>query len=512
MKATVVCALSLVLFSCGEGGGSAPDVDVADIAGVDAPAEADTVADAGGACEPIPRVAVASARLTVDEACGGLRDAMGRDVVMRGLNCGGRAKWAPFMPFLIEGGDDLETVRAKATTFFARMVGWGLDTVRLTFSWEALEPEEGVIDEVYLDRYEAMVDAAWALRLRVIVDFHQDIFASPLCGDGFPAWTLPDAVAQRPPRHDCPAWGFAYALDADVRTAFDRFWANEDGIQDAFEAMWDLMATRFRDHPGVVGFEIINEPGWGTASSIDDWKDEVLTGFHTKMVKRLQAIAPTALVFYDNTGADAITGMDATYPRPEGDGLVFGPHYYDQGIFTGAGWSGDPPEPVIQRMADFMATRQAHVLLGEFGIHGETDEGAEEWLSRVMDAVDQHRISATLWEYSINDEPWNGEDLSVFGPDGQERPNLDVYVRPWLEAVAGTGSSFSWDVAAGKAEASWIAAEGVSEIAVPPRLFPDGPVDLTVQGDGACASWDPDRGEIRVRAPAGTTVAVTFGR
>lgn len=500
MRTNLLIGLSLVLLSCGS--------DSNNVQG-DA---GDTGTDGGGVCETIPPVTLDNARLTVDKATGGLRDGLGRDVLMRGINCGGRAKWAPFMPFLIESGDDLAAIRSKADAFFAPLVSWGLDTVRLTFSWEALEPEKGVIDDVYLDRYETMVDSAWALGLKVIVDFHQDIYASPLCGDGFPAWTLPEPQSLQPPHHDCPDWGFYYITDPDVQMAFDRFWANEDGIQDAFKAMWDLMATRFRDHPAVVGFEIVNEPGWGSAKSIDTWKDEVLTPFHTEMIQRIQAVAPEALVFYDNTGADAVTGMDATYPRPEGDGLVFGPHYYDYGIFTGAGWSGNLPEPVIERMAEFMATEEAHILLGEFGIHGEADPGTEEWLARVMAALDQHRISATLWEYSINDEQWNGEDLSVVGPDGQERSNLDIYVRPWLKALAGTDPVFSWDVESGKGEAQWTAAEGVTEIAIPPRLFPEGPVDLTSEGEGVCHTWDGERNEIRVTAPPGTSVTVTFVR
>jgi len=499
MKRILTVALLFTFSGCG---GDAVDQD----------ALTDTKADIGGTCEPIPPVVLEDARLTVDKATGGLRDGLGRDVIMRGINSGGRAKWAPFLPFIIEPKDDLETIRSRADIFFKRMVGWGLDTVRLTFSWEALEPEKGVIDDVYLDRYETMVDSAWDLGIRVIIDFHQDIFASPLCGDGFPAWTLPEPLSQQPPHHDCPDWGFYYVIDKDVQDAFDRFWADTDGIRTAFEAMWDLMATRFADHPGIVGFEIINEPGWGSAKSIPDWKEQVLNPFHAEMAKRIQAIAPQALVFYDNTGADAVTGEDATYPRPEGDGLVFGPHYYDYGIFTGAGWSGNPPEPVIQRMADFMATEQAHVLLGEFGIHGEADKGTKEWLVRVMNAIDEHRISATLWEYSINDEPWNGEDLSVVGPDGKERTNLDAYVRPLVRALDGTGLSFTWDMESGAAEASWTASEGVTEIVVPARLFPDGPRDLAVHGQGACYTWDEKRGEIRVTAPAGTGITVKFSR
>jgi len=192
MTAHIAATLAALaaLASC-SGGGPAPAADpgaVADAAEVEAPWE----------CSALP-AALASARLAADPATGLLRDALARDVVMRGVNAGGRSKFSPFMPFHVDPEADLATVRTAADAHFARMRPWGLDAVRLTFSWEALEPSKGQIDERYLDRYEAVVDAAWAAGVRVIVDMHQDIYASPLCGDGFPPWTLTDPG---PPRHD----------------------------------------------------------------------------------------------------------------------------------------------------------------------------------------------------------------------------------------------------------------------------------------------------------------------
>lgn len=216
------------------------------------------------------------------------------------------------------------------------------------------------------------------------------------------------------------------------------------------------------------------------------------------------------LVVYDNPGIDAISPMVASYPRPEGEGLVFGPHYYDIGLFSGGDWSGLPPEDVIARMASFRDANGVPVLLGEFGYAGGAGKGAAEWLTRLMDAIDGLRLSATLWEYSVSEELWNGEDLSVVTAQGQERPVLEVYVRPWLRAVAGTDASFRWDAGTGLVEAAWTSSGGVTEIVAPVRLFPDGPVNLSLEGDGACATWDPERGEVRVRAPAGVSVRVTF--
>ncbi len=51
------------------------------------------------------------------------------------------------------------------------------------------------------------------------------------------------------------------------------------------------MIARVGDHPGVVGLEILNEPGSGTAGDVAGWKHETLNPFHTEAVAQLRALA-----------------------------------------------------------------------------------------------------------------------------------------------------------------------------------------------------------------------------
>ncbi len=461
---------------------------------------------AEGACvEPLSAPALADARLTID-AQGQLRDELDRVVVMRGINTGGRSKWAPYLPFPIAAEASLDEVRAGAEEFFARLQPWGLDTVRLPFSWEGLEPEDGALDERYLDRYEVMVDVAWSLGLRVIVDFHQDVYASPYCGDGFPLWTLSDP-APGPPCRDCPDWFLNYAISPEVQAAFDQLWSDETGVQTRMRAMWAVMATRFADHPGVVGFEMINEPGWGSASNVQFFKRDVLTPFHASLAAELRALAPEVLVLYDNPGIDALGIGEVQHQRPGGDGLVYAPHLYDPGLINGDPWTGAEPGPALAEIASFAAAERVPVVLGEFGVV-DGAEGGATWLAQAMAALDEHGMSATLWEYSVSGERWNEEDLSVVTPEGDERGVLDTYVRPWPRAVAGEGARFSWDPEGGALEASWTAAEGVTEIVLPSRRFSYDSLAVELEGAGACYSLDVQRGLLLVSSPAG--VAVTL--
>jgi endoglycosylceramidase len=459
-----------------------------------------------GSCEqPIAAVPWADARLSVDTG-GVMRDALGRDVILRGINTGNRNKTPPFIPFPIADDIPLDQLRPLADEYFARMREWGLDTARLPFSWEALEPVRDVWDEQYLDRYEVLVDAAWAQGLRVILDFHQDVWSRNYCGDGFPTWAVADPNA---PWHECPdvQWGLKYVSNAEVRGSFDRFWINEDGLKDEFLIMWTKVGERFADHPGVLALEILNEPGWGSSNDVQQWKLDVLTPFHTTVAAYLHEVAPDLLIIYDNPGIDAV-GLypEMVHPRPVGDFLIYGPHMYGA-----ATYGPDKPHPQedLAEMAAFGHDTDVPVMLGEFGFQPHEVEGPA-WLNDVADGLDALRMSSTLWEYSINDPLWNYENFSVLDARANPQPMLDVWVRPWLRAVAGDEPTFSWNADAQQGAASWTAGEGVTEIVLPPRLFGSGPSDVTIMGEGACFTVDMDRGELRVVADPGASVSISF--
>jgi hypothetical protein len=182
---------------------------------------------------------------------------------------------------------------------------------------------------------------------------------------------------------------------------------------------------------------------------------------------------------------------------------------YDPGLIMGMPPIGMMPEPYLDDLVEFAAGEGVGVLVGEFGI-GDAAPGGLEWLDRVLDHMDARRVSGTLWECSQNEVAWNFEDLSVIDAEGGEREMLDVFVRPYLRAVAGSDSAFAWDGAT--ATASWTGDGGVSEIALPARRFGAAAlaVELTTLSgpEGACFTLDQAGGELRVRAPDGAQVEV----
>ncbi|MGH7268892.1 MAG: cellulase family glycosylhydrolase, partial [Polyangiaceae bacterium] len=114
------------------------------------------------------------------------RDASGRTVLLRGVDAGGRSKLPPYVPFDFAAGQ----YTAALGAYMDRAASWGIDVMRVPFTWAALEPVEGQDDATWLSLYDQLLDAAWAHGIYTILDFHQDVYSEVYCGDGFPAWTV----------------------------------------------------------------------------------------------------------------------------------------------------------------------------------------------------------------------------------------------------------------------------------------------------------------------------------
>ncbi len=463
--------------------------------------------EAHGGAEAVCAPGLDSLRLTVDGPR--LRDDLGREVILRGANTGGRSKFAPFFPFPfaesgLPGQADAPSFEDAAADYADMIAGWGFVVARVPFSWEALEPTRGTYDLEYLARYRSLAEILGARSIRVIVDFHQDVFARPYCGDGFPLWAVPDP-APTPPE-DCSQWFMGYFSDDDMKAAFDRFWAGEDGLVDAFEAMWRLVAAELWQVDAVIGFEIINEPFKGTADEAE-WAESVLRPFYESMAAAIREEAPGAPVFFDATGTDA-PNATTDVPRPAGDFFVFAPHFYHAAAFMAD--IIPTPMPSSDEVARFLGRWAGKrdewdlpVIIGEYGIKPSI-EWAPEYVRANYDAFDQHLLHATIWEVSTTEDDWNGEAMSITGPGGTENATLAEAVRAFPHAVAGTIVSYAFDPETLRGTLVFEAgAGGITEIVVPARLYPDG-ATATLEGVDGCVEACPPSAIHVLTAEAGT--------
>ncbi|MFM7068805.1 MAG: cellulase family glycosylhydrolase, partial [Actinomycetes bacterium] len=197
---------------------------------------------------------------------GALFDAAGRQVTLRGANFNQLGDYFSSDP-------RLPTVATLDQADWADARALGFNVVRLVTTWSAWEPERGQYSAADAARVAAAVADANAHGMYVLVDLHQDAWSkfvySPIdhvCPtgwrrtrgwDGAPQWaTFTDGAETCSPdgaRENSPA----------VKAAWDNFYANRDGIADAFADLWGHIATQFAGNPGVAGFDLLNEPGAG---------------------------------------------------------------------------------------------------------------------------------------------------------------------------------------------------------------------------------------------------------
>src|SRR5262249_17929546 len=175
-------------------------------------------------------------------------DPDGRQVLLRGVNLNSLGDYHqpnPQYPQVIPVTD----------ADWARMQANGFDVVRLLVHWSSLEPTRGTIDQTYLSRIHAAVDAAAAHGIYTVIDMHQDAFSKDVATpadvdcpagtkpdngwDGAPAWaTITDGQST------CATAGVRELAPAVIR-AFEHFYANTDGIQDELVNTWAAVAGSF---------------------------------------------------------------------------------------------------------------------------------------------------------------------------------------------------------------------------------------------------------------------------
>lgn len=445
------------------------------------------------------RANVSTRRLTA--AGSWLIDQQGRKVLLRGVNAGGRAKMAPFVPFdFAAGGFD-----AAKDAYFERIAALGVNAVRLTFSWEGLEPVEGQRDLAYWARYRAMIDAAHAHGLGVIVDFHQDVYASPFCGDGFPLWTL-GTLPHGPAHHDCSYlnWSLPYFNPGStVNQAFARLWTNADGIRTKLASMWRFVATDLARHPGVLGFEIINEPGAGTSDPAV-FQQTTLPAFYEQLGAVIEAAAGPSVIFGGTNAGDA--SANHTLVLPNLGHFAFAPHYYDALAFLNV----EIVDPTRLRAGLLTAialpgSPQVPIVLGEYGMPNANGV-KESYLEAMLTLFDEFELNAFHWDAHVSTELWNHEDFTVFNPDGSERDWARALDRPHPRAIAGTDVTFSYDLPTSVFELTVTGSTAeVTEVYIPKRRFGASPQVTT---HGARWNWRGDQQLLLLAAPAGMTYTV----
>jgi endoglycosylceramidase len=417
---------------------------------------------------------------------GFLHDDQGRTLILRGVNLSGAQKAAPYLDDKTQA--DYTRLRAE----------WGFNAIRFLMTWAAVEPQPGVYDDAYLDGVAERMAWAEQAGLHVVLDMHQDIYGEGFGFDGAPRWTCDAArYAAFVPREP---W-FVNAADENVIACVDGFYERAD-LQTQFAAMWRHVAERLHDQRAIIGFDVLNEPNWGSYG-VTKFEPERLAPMYARVVAEVRAAAPAWIAFLEPSASRNL-GFATKLAAFDFPDVMYAPHSYDAMAESGAGFDPSRRQPILDGVAELAAEARAlgaGLWLGEYG--GNADHaGIVEYMSAEYDAAGAVAAGTMYWAYDKSD------GYALLDASGAEKPALlGAVVRPYPMHVAGTPRSYAFDPATRTFTTTYVPdGPGQTVLSVATRIYPNG-YDVACGGCG----FEARAGELVItRPPAVSPATITL--
>lgn len=433
-----------------------------------------------------------------------LTDDQGRALFLHGLNTSGSAKGDPDrLPWITE--DDVQ----------AEYDAMGTNFVRFLIQWQALEPEEGVYDEEYLDAVAERVEWYADRGYHVLLDMHQDLYGrhtSPEehSGNGAPEWATHNDGLRVESRE---MWELVY-LEPGVMRSFDHFWGTtgeHPGLMDAYADAWGHVAERFSGHPAVIGYDLMNEPFGGSLQGAD-FETGPLAELYRRSVARVREVDPDTWIFVEGQAVGVNWGLPSFLPRiedpREGEPrIVYAPHMYALPMDLGQPYEGaareriDASVELWSRNVRVVGERlEAPIVLGEFGLD-MSGAGAPEFVGRMLEETEAMAAGRVYW--SNDHDGWGPWEDRAEGAELTPGPLAHVMNRAYPRAVAGQPLELGLDDASGALSVRYAenGASGATELYLPEDVFGEGyelTVDTPAGDDGWTSRWDDARRVLHV--------------
>jgi len=324
-------------------------------------------------------------------------DDKGRQVLLRGVNLNVLGDY-------FQANAKYPTVIPATDADWAEMAADGFNVVRLLVSWSALEPTKGAFDAAYVARIHEAVDAAKAHGLYVVLDMHQDAYgkfvasppgttcpaqAKPGIGwDGAPEWATITGGADT-----CAAAGIRELAPA-VMKAFENFYADTDGIQTELTKTWASLAGAFATDPVIAGYDLFNEPNWG---SDPDSSGARLGAFTQKTIAAIRSAEQAAggtshIAFFEPVVIWPKKGTSPPASTITDQNVVFAPHNYNDSIQGGTIAEG------FAAAASSAAGYGTTFWIGEYGWFGNPAEDALK-VAEYASQEDRYKVGGTWWQW-----------------------------------------------------------------------------------------------------------------
>ncbi len=236
-------------------------------------------------------------------------------------------------------------------------------------------------------------------------------------------------------------WVIENALKHDLNVVinmhhYEELFRDVSGERERFLALWDQIATRYRNLPASVVLEPLNEPhGMLTSALWQQLFEEVLS-----VIRKTNPQRNVILTGANWGNADSLLDMR----RPNDPHLIATFHYYLPFAFThqGAEWvdgsnawigttwkgSGNQKANVdwdLDRVARWAKDNNIPVWMGEFGSYGKYAdiESRERWTRYVARAAEARDFAWAYWEfgagfgvYDRDRKQWNEPILRALIP------------------------------------------------------------------------------------------------
>jgi endoglycosylceramidase len=359
-----------------------------------------------------------------------------------------------------------------------------MNGARFILEWAAVEPDDGVFDETYLDAVATRIGWLEAADIAVVLDMHEDVFGVGFAsggGDGAPLWAC-DASNYESFMPSNP-WALenlepgVIACDTGIFTGA--------ALQAKFAAAWQKVAERLKGFSNVIGFDIYNEPFyWGPTRQA--FEQTMLGPLYEKVVAQVRTEAPGWVAFLEPTGERNLGGTTYLLPPSFGN-YVYAPHSYDTGAETGNGFDPTDAPGLIANIAAL--AREAKGLggalwIGEYG--GENGwSGIADYMKATYDGAGAVAASTMIWDYTK-------DGYGLLNYDGSEaEPLVDSVALPYPERVAGDPVSWTFDTPTATFVATYHPRSGVTAptvLSIPARVYPNG---YTVECGGCASTQSP---------------------
>ncbi|MBI4979267.1 MAG: cellulase family glycosylhydrolase [Spirochaetes bacterium] len=190
----------------------------------------------------------------------------------------------------------------------------------------------------------------------------------------------------------------------------------EKKYNDYFVALWEKIARRYKGHPALWAYDLINEPVNYKPS--EEGMDYYAT--QVRAAKAIRAIDPVTAIIFVSENWDSPAAFKQMVP-PDIPNIIYQAHFYDPGQFTHQGVGGratgvaypgniggknydkEVLRGILKPLRDFQLAYNAHIYIGEFSAV-RFAPGAAKYLADCIDIFEGYGWD---WSYHAFRE-WQG--------------------------------------------------------------------------------------------------------